>query len=313
MPCLNFRKINIFSCATDKPRTAVLFAIASIFVNFICAAQTVIAEDKIVDQYFVHPNLVYATSDDRQLKLDLYLPNNKQSSKLIIWVHGGAWHRGSKAKPPVEVLNGEYALASVEYRLSGEATFPAQVHDIKAAIRFLRAHANKYGFERDRFAIWGASAGGHLASLVGLTNNHAELEGNLGKYTHESSSIELIIDCYGPTNFISILAQSTNHGLSVRAPALALLLGGVIKSKMDQANLASPVNHVDKSDPPLLIMHGDQDIQVPINQSHELHGLYKESKRPVEFYVAHGIGHKQEVFKNKPGNEILMAFLKKYF
>ncbi len=313
MPCLNFWKISIFSCATNKSRTAVLCVIASIFANFICAAQTVIAEDKILDQYFVHPNLVYANSDDRQLKLDLYLPNHKQSSKLIIWVHGGAWHRGSKAKPPVEALNGEYALASVEYRLSGEATFPAQVHDIKAAIRFLRAHANKYGFRRDRFAIWGASAGGHLASLVGLTNNHAELEGNLGKYSHESSDIALIINCYGPTNFSNILAQSTNHGLSVRAPALALLLGGVLKSKIELANLASPVSHIDKSDPPLLIMHGDQDIQVPINQSHELQGLYKELGLPVEFYVAHGVGHKQEVFKNRPGQRVLMTFLKQYF
>jgi len=173
----------------------------------------------------------YAHVGERSLKLDIYRPgvipeDRDHHSFLIVWVHGGAWRSGSKESMPLgDLVKVGYVVASVDYRLSPEAKFPAQVHDIKAAIRFLRAHADDYGYRKDRIAIAGSSAGGHLAALVGVTNGHQELEGEVGECLDQSSNISAIIDLYGPTNFMTILEQSTPHGLSVRVPALELLIG----------------------------------------------------------------------------------------
>ena len=225
-------------------------------------------------------------------KLDLYLPSKVKNPKLLVWIHGGAWRRGDKKSVPVkQLLKKGYAIASVNYRLSPEAKFPAQIHDLKASIRFLRANAEKYGYKAEKIAILGSSAGGHLVALLAVTNGHKELEGNLGEHLNVSSDIQAAVNYYGPTNFMTILKQSTPHGLSVRVPALELLLGDRPEKKQELAKLASPVNHVDKNDPPMLIYHGDQDPQVPINQSHELYGKYLEHKLPCEFKVVYGGAH----------------------
>lgn len=202
-----------------------------------------------------------------------------------------------------------YALASVDYRLSVEAKFPAPIHDIKASIRFLRANAAKYGFRTDKIIIAGSSAGGHLAALVGVSNNDKELEGTLGQYTTTSSSVQGILDYYGPTNFISILKQSTPHGISVRGPAMALLLGNTVDNIPDMAKKASPVFQVDADDPPLLILHGDQDFQVPINQSHELEGIYKNNHLTVKLIVVYGAGHGDNVYFEPKIQTQVEAFL----
>src|SRR5207253_47677 len=148
--------------------------------------------------------------------------------------------------------------------------FPAQIYDIKAAVRYLRETAKQHGIRTEKIAISGGSAGGHLAALVGVTNGVKELEGDLGPYRDQSSDVQAIVVFYGASDLTTILSQSTPHGLSVRVPALELLLGGQPDSKSELARLASPVFHVDKSDPPLLWFHGDQDPQMPINQAHEM-------------------------------------------
>ncbi len=203
-----------------------------------------------------------------------------------------------------------FAVASVDYRLSPVAKFPAQVHDGKAAIRFLRGSAAKFGIDAERVGIAGSSAGGHLAALIGVTNNHPALEGNVGDYDDQSSAVHAIVDYYGPTNFMTILKQSTPHGLSVRVPALDRLIGGRPEAVPELARLASPVEHVGPGDPPLFMFHGDQDPQVPINQSHELQGAYERAALPVTFYVVHGAEHGgPEFFEPKPLQEAL-AFLR---
>ncbi len=188
------------------------------------------------------------------------------------------------------------ATASLDFRLSTEARFPAAVHDIKAAIRFLRANASEYGYRTDRIAISGRSAGGHLAALVGATNGHAALEGTVGDHPDQSSDVQAIVSYYGASNLTTILAQSTPHGLSVREPALTLLLGALPESAKELAELASPVFHVDRSDPPLLLVHGDQDPQMPINQAHELEGAYKQLGLDVSLDVVHGAAHGGNAF-----------------
>lgn len=241
-----------------------------------------------------HSDTEYATVGEHHLRLDIYQPKTTppQASPLIVWVHGGAWRAGSKNSVPIQKLVEQgFAIASVDYRLSPVAKFPAQVHDIKAAIRFLRANAAAYKFDTQQFIVAGASAGGHLAALVGVTNGVEELEGRIGQHCDQSSDVHGIVSFYGASNLQTILSQSTPHGLSVRVPALNLLLGGQPDAEPEQARLASPIAHVDQADPPLLLIHGDQDPQMPINQSHELHGQYQQLGLAVEFEVIHGAAH----------------------
>ena len=255
--------------------------------------------------------------DEHSLTLDLYLPSAAEDKKLpplIVWVHGGAWRAGSKERMPIGgLLDHGYAIASINYRLSPVAPFPAQVHDIKAAIRFLRGQADLklWRYDRQKVVIAGASAGGHLAALVGVTNGHEELEGTVGDFDSESSEVAAIIDFYGPTNFLTILKQSTPHGLGVRIPALQLLLRAQPEDVPDLARLASPVFHVDDHDPSLLMIHGDQDPQVPINQSHELDGAYKAagSGERVQFEVIHGGHHGGDAFYDSERIHLMDQFL----
>jgi acetyl esterase/lipase len=241
-------------------------------------------------------DVTFAKVDQSELKLDLYLPPAAPGAAapvgLIVWVHGGGWRAGSRASVEVVgLVDRGWAIASVDYRLSPVARFPAQVHDIKAAIRFLRAHAAQYGYPASRVVVAGSSAGAHLAALVGVSNRERELEGSVGADTAQSSDVQAIVSLFGASNLTTILAQSTPYGLDVRAPALELLLGGQPESVPELARLASPVFHVDATDPPLLLLHGDQDKQMPINQSHELQGAYEKLGLPVRFEVVHGSGH----------------------
>lgn len=258
----------------------------------------------------VDRDIVFARVGDTDLKLDLYHAVGKPVG-LIIWVHGGAWRAGSRENSALKGMTAYgWAVASVDYRLSTKARFPAQIHDIKAAIRFLRAHAVDYGYPADRFVIAGASAGGHLAALVGVTNGHPDLEGTLGEYLQVSSAVQAIVDQFGASNLTDILAQSTPHGLSVRVPALDLLLGGQPDQVPALARLASPVFHVDAKDPPLFLTHGDQDNQMPPAQSHELAAVYRQLNLPVEFIVQPGSGHGGPAFTTEASLRQIDSFLR---
>ncbi len=255
-------------------------------------------------------DVTFATVGDTTLKLDLYLPDGPPAG-LIVWVHGGAWRAGSRAGVDLKGLTARgWAIASVDYRLSTVAPFPAQAHDIKAAIRFLRAHAKEYGYPADRFVIAGSSAGGHLAALVGVTNGHPELEGSVGTNPGESSAVQALVILYGASNLTTILNQSTPHGLAMRVPALDLLLGGQPDAVPALARLASPVFHVDAHDPPLLLEHGDQDPQMPINQMHELEGAYEKFQRPVVVQVMHGSAHGGPAFTTDTNLAFIDRFLR---
>lgn len=256
-------------------------------------------------------DIVYAQSGERKLLLDIYKPKSVANPNLIVWVHGGAWRSGSKANPPLGLLGFGYALASLDFHLSEEAPYPSMVHDIKAAIRYLRANAKKYGYRADKIVIWGSSSGGHLAALVGTTNGDKYLEGTLGDYTSTSSNVQGIIDFYGPANLLSILSQSTPHGISVREPAMKILFGKSMDEVKETARQASPVFQTDPSDPPLLIVHGDQDNQVPVNQSLELMAAYKKNKLPVQIEFVSGAGHGGDVYNNSAMMALINEFLKK--
>lgn len=260
----------------------------------------------------VEKDVEYANADSHSLKLDFYRPV-AEHPPLLVWVHGGAWRSGSKDSVPVQPLvDRGFAIASVNYRLSPVAPFPAQVHDIKAAIRFLRANADRFGFDPDQVVIAGASAGGHLAALVGVTNGDDNLEGDVGNHLDQSSHVTAIVSYYGASNLTTILNQSTPHGLSVRVPALKLLLGDRPANATELTRQASPVFHVDPTDPPLLLFHGDQDPQMPINQAHELVGKYQHAKRPVDLKVIYGGTHGGPEFYTDAQFDVVEHFLHKH-
>ncbi|HEU4617842.1 MAG TPA: alpha/beta fold hydrolase [Gammaproteobacteria bacterium] len=255
----------------------------------------------------------YARAGDEALLLDLYLPAEANGAPLLVWVHGGAWQFGSKSDMPIGALGERgYAIASVEFRQATVARFPAQAHDIKAAIRFLRARAGDYGYDATRIAILGASSGGHLAALIATTNGDAALEGSLGEHRDVSSDVQAAVSFFGASNLTTILKQSTPAGLRVREPALERLLGDAPENAVELARLASPVFHVSAGDPPLLLLHGDQDPQMPINQSHELEGAYAAQGLEARFVVVHGAGHGGAVFFDEEHLRLVAEFLDRH-
>ncbi len=256
-------------------------------------------------------DIEYAAVSGQPLKLDLHFPR-QPNPPLIVYVHGGAWRAGSKSDVPVTGLLGHgFAIASVDYRLSTQARFPAQIHDIKAAIRFLRAKAGELGVAAEKIAIIGSSAGGHLAALVGVTNGHAGLEGKVGGHLSQSSDVQCIVSFYGASNLQSILSQSTAHGLRVRVPALQLLLGGQPEEAPALARLASPVAHLDKHDPPLLLIHGDADPQMPIEQSQEFARSCQAAAAPAQLVILPGSKHGGEEFYDDERIKLVAGFLRK--
>jgi len=258
-----------------------------------------------------HADVVYATVEGKDLLLDLYMPEGVERPPLVVWIHGGAWRNGTKAQVPMLFVENGFATASLDFRQSTEARFPAAVHDIKAGIRFLRESASRFGYSVDRVAIAGSSSGAHYAALVGVTGGHHALEGGLGDHLDQSSRVDAIVSYFGASNLTTILEQSTPFGLGVREPALELLLGGLPDADQALGELASPVFHVDRADPPLLLLHGDQDPQMPINQSHELEGAYEGLGLDVTFHVVHGAAHGGSAFYAGPARDEALAFLRR--
>ena len=255
-------------------------------------------------------DIVYAVVDERELALDLHIPQGVADPPLLIWIHGGAWQRRSKAEIyTTDLVDEGFAIASVDFRNSVDAPFPAQIHDIKAAIRFLRAHAERYGYDASHIGIHGRSSGGHLTALVGTTNGHSELEGEVGGHFGESSDVQAVVSYFGASNLNTILPQSTATHRPMRTEAVVLLLGTTPEESPELAALASPVTHVDPSDPPLLLLHGDQDPQMPINQAHELHGKYKQHGLLVGFEVLHGAAHGGDAFFDAQRTQLVAEFL----
>lgn len=254
-------------------------------------------------------DIVYASVDGEELALDLYMPANVRNPPLVVFIHGGAWRFGSRASvSTVDLVDHGFAVASVSFRLSPVAPLPAMVHDIKGAIRFLRARASEFGFDGERIGITGVSSGGHLAALVGLSNGSEPHEGDVGGNLGVSSDVQAVVSYFGASNLTSILGQSTPFGLNVREPALELLLGGGVEEQVNLARFGSPVFQVDENDPPLLLLHGDQDPQMPINQTHELHGIAKEHGLDVHFEVVHGAAHGGADFFDAERTELVAAF-----
>lgn len=240
-------------------------------------------------------DLAYVENGHERQKLDLYLPEKAPGPvPVIIWVHGGGWQNGTKdGCPPLRAgyLERGYAVASLGYRLSSHAIFPAQIEDCKAAIRWLRAHAQEHGLDPQRFGVWGSSAGGHLVALLGTTGDVKEFETSPNREV--SSRVQAVCDYYGPTDFTQMDAHAAGGRRSHDSPDSpeSKLLGGPVQENKDKAARANSVTYVTPDDPPFLIVHGDQDPAVPHHQSELLFEALRKTGVSVHFHTIKGAGH----------------------
>ncbi|MEW4451722.1 alpha/beta hydrolase [Bremerella sp. JC817] len=256
-------------------------------------------------------DLEFANVDGHSLKLDLYLPVEK-NAPLIVWIHGGGWHAGSKASCPLQWLTKEgFAVASISYRLTDKATFPAQIHDCKGAIRWLRAHADQYGYSSEKIAVAGSSAGGHLAALVGTSGDVKPLEGDVGGNLDQSSRVGCVVDYYGATDFI-LRSKTQPHRANQEGSVVYKLLGGGADEKVELAKQASAAFHVTQDDPPFLVLHGDKDNTVLLDQSERIQQVYGDANLPLELIVVPGGGHGGDVFYQGENRTPVLRFLKKH-
>ena len=264
------------------------------------------AQPKVPEGVKVLRNLDYVKDGHERQKLDLYLPEKADGPlPVVVWVHGGAWRNGSKEGCPAVFLSGKgYAVASINYRLSQQAVFPAQIEDCKAAIRWLRANAKKYNLDPDHVGVWGGSAGGHLVALLGTTGGVKELEGKGGNLD-QSSRVQCVVDWFGHSDFRDAPGARDNPMHPV-----AQLLGGTISKEKEKAALASPVVHITKDCPPFLIMHGDQDRPVPLPQSKMLAEALKKANVPVTLVILEGAGHGGPEFYKEENRKRIEEFFK---
>lgn len=239
----------------------------------------------------------YVKDGHERQKLDLYLFEKKAEDStprpLVIWIHGGAWRAGSKERCPATfLLQQGFVVASINYRLSQHAKFPAQILDCKSAITWLRDHSKEYGIDADRFGVWGSSAGGHLAALVGTSANVAELEP--GEKKKDQSRVQAVCDWFGPTDVLKMNEHAGKKGVmnhdSPQSPE-SQLIGGAIQKNQALARKLNPIEYLSSDDPPFLIMHGDQDFLVPLQQSQMLHQALEKKGLKSELVVIQGKGH----------------------
>lgn len=256
----------------------------------------------------------YAATNDPRQQLDIYLPKKasvKGPLPVIAFVHGGAWMVGSKVMARSQVMSpvdsGRYAAVSIGHRLSWQDSWPAQIHDVKAAIRWIRAHAKEYGLDPNRICALGGSAGGHLVAQLGLTNGVASAEGKLGKHRDQSSKVHCVIDLFGPTDLRTV------PGSAAGPSPVEKLLGGTLADKPQLAADASPIAHVDRTDPPFLIIHGTKDPLVPYQQSVELEKALRQAGVPVIFQTVEGGGHGDFGAAEAEVERRIRAFLERNF
>ena len=256
-------------------------------------------------------DIPYVVDGHERQRLDLYLPAAGEPARpLVVWVHGGGWAGGNKTNCPAKWLVARgYVVAAINYRLSQHALYPAQIEDCKAAIRFLRVHAPEYGIKPDRIGAWGASAGGHLVSLLGTTGDLRDLDG--GANPDQSSKVECVVDWFGPTDFLHY-GEPPTPALDTATSAVAKLIGGTIAANPEKARQASPLYFVKKGAPPFLIMHGDKDGLVPLQQSQILESALNKCGTECTLKILPGAGHGTPEFYTQPSLATILQFLDRH-
>lgn len=256
----------------------------------------------------------YVGAGNKRQTLDLYVPEAKSATPhpIVVFIHGGGWEHGRK--DDVGGLFGllkdsPFAGVSLNYRLTDQATWPAQIHDCKAAIRWLRGHASEHNLDPAKIAVFGISAGGHLASMLGVTGDVRELEGDLGQHTGQSSRVTCVLDFCGPSNFHTFAGEGTIIDVNDPKTGLSKLLGGTIRKKPELAREASPVTHITGDDAPFLIIHGSKDNIVRHAQAVEFDSALKKAGVSSTLVTGENGGH---VFFSHPLFRRMRDFLDRH-
>lgn len=251
---------------------------------------------RVLTSYDVYKNIDYLDAPvSESQKLDLYVPKKLEKSKrskpaLVVWIHGGGWKVGDKRRGPFfPLLKKGFAVASINYRLSPEAKFPAQIHDCKSAVIWLKKNASKYNYDPLRVGVWGASAGGHLSALLGATTGSDELD-KVKEKPPFNSDVNAVCDWFGPTDLLKLVKYDKSKQIYDIHPLINELLGQSGVRMVDAARLASPVTYIKRAGPPTLIIHGDRDKLVPIDQSKILYEKLKSRDCDVTIETVRG-GH----------------------
>lgn len=258
-------------------------------------------------------NVKYGDAPGVSNLLDIRWPaDSGKPLPLIIYIHGGGWSAGDKASNPAALfVNHGYAVASINYRFSQRAIFPAQILDCKGAIRFLKAHATDYHLDPDHVGVWGESAGGHLAALLGTSASNKDLEGTVGGNLDQSSAVQAVCDGFGPTDMSQILTQADDKNVYKKHPEsspVAHLFGGVPDKNSDLVQLANPIRFITDKAPPFLILHGDQDHVVPLAQSKLLFDALAKVHNPCELVILKNVGHAGPEFRDPIITKKITAF-----
>jgi acetyl esterase/lipase len=244
----------------------------------------------------VDRNLTFASVNGCNLVLDLYRPEKMDRAlPVVVWIFGGAFridNRMAQQHAATWLTPHGFAVAMISYRLSGEAHFPAQVHDCKAAVRWLRANAAAYNLDAEHIGAWGPSSGGYLSTMLGITGGVEALKGNLGN-NKQSSRVQAVVDFYGPSDFLKMDDARLPDGqwhYPADSPE-SQLLGAPIQQVPEKVKQANPITYVDRSAPPFLILHGTEDLNVPVNQSELLFTALKGAGIDATFFKLVGAGH----------------------
>jgi acetyl esterase/lipase len=258
--------------------------------------------------YDMNRNLDYAGNGNIRQALDIYIPHNRVSEKLpvVVYIHGGGWARQSKdfaGHVMPFIRTGRYIGVAINYRFVDEATILEMVYDCKAAIRYLKANAKKYGIDKNKIGVWGHSAGGHLAAMIGLTSASKALEGDVGYYKKENGSVACAVDADGPTDFESLMSVEEEYKNSP-------LFKSFFNNDMEAVKLASPITHADGSCIPFFIYHGVKDKAVSVKQSEELYDkLTKKGAKEIYFLKITDGGH---VFSDERITQQMLNFFDRY-
>ena len=247
-------------------------------------------------------DLNYGDVANKSQTLDLLIPRKSDYDAprpVIVSIHGGAFARGDKSDQ-IDLLcpfvsTGQFVGVSINYRLSGEALWPAQIYDCKAVIRWIRANARAYGFAPERIGVIGQGAGGNLAAMLGVTNHIRALDGDIGRDPGVSCAVQCVVCQFGPTDLLTMPSDAPALDHSSESSPAGRLLGGALQSQIDRAILASPITYVSKNSPPFLLVHDTQDPVIPYIQSERMYNALKDAGGEAYFLTGDGIRHGQYV------------------
>jgi acetyl esterase/lipase len=270
--------------------------------------------------FMAETGIKYVPNGDSAQELDLYFPVKRaeKPQPLLVWIHGGGWRGGSKTPMPyLSQLPRGYIVASIEYRFSQKALFPAQIQDCQAAIRWLRANAKKYNIDADHIGVGGGSAGGHLAALVGTSGGKKAFP-PIGGNEDQSDRVQAVCDIFGPADFWTVVKQA-EEDKNVKnifkwneSDPYSQLIGAKLGQDKEKCDAVSPVHYVSKESPPFLILHGDRDALVPYAQSVELADLLGKAGVPVTLQRMPGAGHGGPAFGLPAVVRLTEAFFDKH-